>query len=174
MTINSFCGVNHSARLLRWRANSRIRTQLHIESNSCPHGCKGCGRYRGCCSCRVCGGIGTQEPATEDVQHRHVTADVTGAFQICHKLTHEVQFSDFGSTTAVAVCGKFVFAGSDSGAVAVWECGVGGAVERVAGWWLEGESVSALLPARSGEQLFILVGMHGGRMYSFDIASQLH
>lgn len=110
---------------------------------------------------------------TEQRKEQDASADTDGRFQICHKLVHEIQFKEFGRTTAVAVCGKLVFAGSDTGAVAVWECGVGGAVERVAGWWLEGESVSAVVPGRTGEQLFILVGMHGGCMYSFDTASQL-
>jgi hypothetical protein len=99
--------------------------------------------------------------------------DAKGSFQIRHTLMHEILFKEFGRTTAVAVRGKFVFAGSDTGAVAVWECGVDGTVERVAGWWLEGQSVSVVLPASEDGRMFILVGMHNGLMYSFDTAGQL-
>lgn len=94
-------------------------------------------------------------------------------FKIGQEIEHEILFQEFGNTTAVAMSGKFLFAGSDTGAVAVWECGTGGAVQRVAGWWLEGESVSVLVPARSGQDTFLLVGMHCGKMYSFDTAGQL-
>ena len=174
LTINCFCGDRHSARLVRWQDSTALtHMQLHIEATESSLTCPGCSMYGGCCSCCVCGGIGTPHPAADAQRHHQAKIAVDGGFQICHKLVHEIQFKEFGRTTAVAVCGKLVFAGSDTGAVAAWECGVGGAVERVAGWWLEGESVSMLLPARAGHQLFILVGMHGGSMYSFDTASQL-
>lgn len=70
--------------------------------------------------------------------------------------------------------GSFVLAGSDSGAVAVWELGGEGAVRQVAGWQLDGEGVAGLVPVLAegrgdpGDGMSILVCMANHSMYSFE------
>jgi hypothetical protein len=121
----------------------------------------------------MCGGPGTYHPMLEMQKGKNGKVGNEGGFHVFHQLVHQMTLEEFGRTTAAAACGKFVFAGSDTGAVVVWECGLGGVVERIAGWWLEGESISVVLPVRVHEQMFILVGMRNGEMYSFDTAGQL-